>query len=87
MVTPQTPGVPDHAAEESPGVARDAKQRAWRTMLQGLLLDVLVAVALVVYEAMAVAEPDWRLLLLSLLKTGLMAAASYVMRVVRPPTE
>lgn len=73
---PQTPGRADHAADPN----ADARSRALRTFLQGLALDVLLAVCLVVYEAMTAAEPDWRLLLLTLAKTVLTTAAAYVMR-------
>lgn len=80
---PQTPGVADHAGEPA---AADARQRATRTFIQGLLIDVLLAAALVVYDALQAADVDWRLLALSLLKTALTTVASYVMRKVAPPT-
>lgn len=80
-IQPQTPGEPDHAAPD------DARNRAWRTLLQGLLLDVLAAVALVVYEAVSAEEPDLRLLLILVGKTALTTAASYVHRKLQPPAD
>ena len=59
----------------------DASNRALRTFLQGLALDVLVAGALVVHEATGGDGPlDWRLLAASLLRTVAQSAAAYVMR-------
>ena len=58
----------------------------FRTVIQGLLTDILVAVAFVVYDAMSNDVVDWRFLLITLGKTALMTAASYIMKNVRPPT-
>lgn len=89
MSTPQQPGVPDHAAAEDPESTRDARNRAIRTVIQGLLTDVLVAVAIVVYDALQTSahSPDWKLLGMSVVKTVMITVASYVMRKLRPPTE
>lgn len=59
---------------------RDAKNRAWRTIIQGLAVDVVVAVALVTYDVTSAEDPDYRLLLGTLTKTVLQTTASYVMR-------
>lgn len=67
-------------AEKAAQLERDARNRALRTFLQGLALDIGVAVALLVYDAVQADQPDYRLLLASLIKTVLQVAASYVMR-------
>lgn len=61
-------------------LAQDARNRAWRTLLQGLGVDILVAVGFVLYDALQSATPDYRLLLLSLVKTALVTVASFLMR-------
>ena len=83
-IDPETPGTPDHAA---PATETDAVSRALRTFVQGLLTDVLLAVVLVVSDALRETTEtiDWRLLGLATLKTAAMTAASYVMRKVAPP--
>lgn len=65
---------------------QDARNRALRTFLQGLALDVLLAVALVVADATRSDEPDYRLLAAALVRTVLQAGASYVMRRVLDPS-
>lgn len=67
-------------------LGQDARNRALRVFLQGLALDVLLAVALVVYDATQSAEVDYRLLGAALLRTVLQSAASYVMRRVLDPS-
>lgn len=67
-------------AQQARLLERDARNRALRTFLQGLALDVLVAVCLVVYDAVQTEHPDYRLLLATVIKTGMATAASYVMR-------
>lgn len=74
--------MPDHASPENAAI-----ERALRTFAQGLGLDLLLALAMVVYDAMLQATVDWRLLGLALLKTTLMTVASYVMRRLAPPRE
>lgn len=59
---------------------RDARNRALRTFLQGLAIDVGVAVAFAVYDALQADQPDYRLLGLTLIKTVLTTIASFVMR-------
>lgn len=63
-------------------IQADATNRALRTFLQNLGIDLLVAVALVVYTTVGSGAPiDWALLGLSVLKTVLATAASYIMRI------
>lgn len=76
-----TPGVPDHAAR----VETDARDRAIRTLLQGLLVDLLLAIAVTVTDVVSANGLDWRLLGLALGKTIVMTATSYVARKVAPP--
>lgn len=60
---------------------RDARNRALRVFLQGVAIDVAVAVSLLVLELTKSAElPQWRVLALSFARTILGAVASYVMR-------
>lgn len=79
MVQPQTPGVPDHAATtgllDKPEI---------RTLVQGIAIDVLVALCLVVVEATQGDTVDWRLLVALLLKTVVYTIASGIMKRVRP---
>lgn len=74
-----TPG-PDHAA---------APQRFWesapfRTTVQGISIDVALAVALVIYGATSGDAVDWKLLGALLIKTLLMTVASSFMKRVKP---
>lgn len=77
---PQTPGEPDHAA---PAINSSLPLR---TFVQGILIDVVVAVCLLVIEATASESVDWWLLLASLGRTLLQVVASSVMRRLVPPT-
>ena len=68
----------------------DARNRAWRTFVQGLLTDVLAAVLLVAIPAIngsdfAWSGKFWVALGLLVAKSALMAAVSYVARQVLPP--
>lgn len=59
----------------------DARNRALRTFLQGLGIDLLVAVALVVHQVATDPSPVvWTLLGASLARTAAQTAASYIMR-------
>lgn len=71
---------------EAAVLSRDARNRAVRTFVQGLALDVLVAVALLVLDALGRGEVEWRLLLLSLGRTVAQTAAAYIMRKVVDPS-
>jgi di/tricarboxylate transporter len=69
----------------------DAKDRAWRTFIQGFAIDVGVAVVLVL--AVAFTKIEWTLLYwqglgLSLSRTILQSGVAYLMRVfVKPHIE
>lgn len=77
------PGQADHAAPARTGILSSLPGR---TVLQGVLVDVVLALALVVYEALSRGEVvDWRLLWALVVKTALMTVASSIMRRVRPP--
>lgn len=56
-----------------------------RTILQGIAIDVLLALCLVVITATSTDNVAWRLIPLALAKTALMAIASSVMKRVKPP--
>lgn len=62
----------------------DAKNRAWRTLLQGLAADVLVAVAAVLLawlpDADITSAEAWTVVAVTLAKTALTTAASWIMR-------
>lgn len=75
-----TPG-PDHAAPPAGLLA----SLPFRTLVQGLALDVLLAVCLVVYDASSGDAVDWRLLGLALVRTVLQTGASSVMKRLKPP--
>ena len=62
----------------------DAINRSWRTLLQGLLFDVLAAVSLVFLPLITGAETwgdlDWKTMGFLLAKTVVVAGFSYLMR-------
>lgn len=64
--------------------AIDARNRAARTFIQNLLLDVLVAVLLLLWPAVSAAQSmedfNWSLLAFSFVKTILVTVVSYIMR-------
>jgi hypothetical protein len=73
-----------------PSASADATNRAWRTFLQGLLVDVVSAVALALLPALAGAEfawtaEYWTAVALLAGKTAVMTVVSYVSRKVVPP--
>lgn len=73
-----------------PAVRTDATNRAWRTLAQGLLVDVLAAVVLAVGPALAGADFAWSkaywLTLAGLAaKSAITAVVSFVARRVLPP--
>ncbi|PWR05177.1 hypothetical protein DKT68_28270 [Micromonospora acroterricola] len=68
----------------------DARNRAIRTFVQGLITDVLIAVLPVLYEAVsdwdgAFTSEYWTVVGISVLKTLAIAVVSYVMRLQRTP--
>ena len=64
----------------------DARNRAFRTLLQGLAFDVAAAIVIVLYTAFSSAEAwgdiQWTLLGFTLAKTFAVSALSYLMRTV-----
>ena len=69
---------------------RDARNRAMRTFAWGLMTDVLVVVLPLLLDALnaydgAGGRQYWVTVGVSLGKTALMVAISYVMRKVKPP--
>lgn len=63
----------------------DAKNRAFRTFIQGLGVDILVALAVYILPVLVGANGwadlvEWKIILFSLIKTVLTTAASYTMR-------
>lgn len=68
----------------------DARNRAWRTLAQGALLDVTAAIVLAVGPALAGSDFAWsRAYWLSLAglaaKTGVQSVVSYIARRAVPP--
>lgn len=68
----------------------DARVRAWRTLVQGLLTDVGLAVLAVVVSAVTGADfawssAFWLALLAAVGKSALVAGASYLGRQLLPP--
>lgn len=65
---------------------RDARNRAWRTLLQGLAFDVLAAIVLVVFTAVSKANAwgdlEWSLIAFTLFKSAMVSGLSYLMRTV-----
>lgn len=65
---------------------KDARNRAFRTLIQGLAFDVAAALTIVLYTAFSSAEGwgdiQWALLGFTLTKTFAVSALSYLMRTV-----
>lgn len=65
-------------------LTEDAKNRSWRTALQGLAIDVLVGITLVILSAFATANGwsdfQWAILGFSVAKSAVQAAAAFIMR-------
>jgi F0F1-type ATP synthase assembly protein I len=71
-------------------VAADARNRAWRTFVQNLLVDVVSAVALAVLPAMSGSDFAWSAgywgtVATLAAKTAVLTVVSYVGRKVVPP--
>lgn len=69
-------------------IARDARSRAWRTFLQGLVIDVGTGLLVTLASAFNVIEwswPYWAALGLLLAKTLLQSLIASIMRRVIPP--
>lgn len=72
-----------YSNETSVAVQKDARERSLRSLLQGLGVDVVIAVILVLGTSIGSLEwtpAYWQLLGATLAKTVVQAAASYVMR-------
>lgn len=67
-------------------VKADARNRAWRTLLQGLMFDMGAASVLVGYTAISKAngwgDLEWTLLSFTFFKSVAVSAFSYLMRTV-----
>jgi hypothetical protein len=83
---PEPPAEPPPTAQDV--VVADARNRSWRTLIQGLLFDVFAAVVASV-AMLTGADPfvkeTWITFGLLLLKSVASAAISYVMRLRIPP--
>jgi hypothetical protein len=74
-----------------PSAEADAKNRAWRTLAQGLLVDVTGSVVLAVGPALAGADfawtrGYWAAVGLLAAKTAIQSVVAYVGRKVAPPS-
>lgn len=69
-----------------PSLKADARNRAFRTLLQGLAFDVGAALCIVIYTAFANAsgwgDIQWALIAFTLTKTFVVTGLSYLMRTV-----
>lgn len=65
---------------------RDAQNRAWRTLVQGLAFDVGTAIVLVLSTTLPGVnnwgEIEWTIIGFSVAKSAVMAALAYLMRTV-----
>lgn len=65
-------------------IEKDAQNRAWRTLLQGLMFDATAAGVLVLFTAISRAESwsqlEWTILSFTLFKSVMVSALSYLMR-------
>lgn len=76
----------ENMLERSPEVKSEAKQRGARTLLQGAIATVLVAVLPVLYAAFSagVDTINWETLKISALTAGSTALISFAMNWVKP---
>ncbi len=77
-----------HISGEPVAVRADAAERSLRSLVQGLALDIVVAVALVLSTAFGAIEwtpTYWKAIGLTLAKSVLQAVVSYIMRVYVTP--
>ena len=70
-------------------VERDAQTRAYRTLIQGLMVDVLAAIAVALTAAIAGGiewtQAYWVALGLAVAKSAIVAVVSYIARRAVPP--
>jgi hypothetical protein len=73
--------LPDRAKDE---LAADARNRSWRTFLNGITVDVAIALLLVLTQSVGSAQGwddfEWGVLAFTFAKTAVMTAGSYVLR-------
>lgn len=81
MTHPGNDGIPQHAAAATGLLA----SLPGRTIIQGVLVDVLLSICLVLYDSLSDENLNWNLLWGLLAKTALMTLASSIMRRVKPP--
>lgn len=76
---------------DSPAAGRDAAERAWRTLGQGLLVDLAAGVGVALAAGIAGGiqwtQAYWLALGLAVAKSGVTAIVSYVARKLVPPVE
>lgn len=69
-----------------PDIQGDARNRAFRTLIQGLAFDVAAALCIVLYTAFSAAQGwgdlEWALLGFTVAKTFVVSGLSYLMRTV-----
>lgn len=75
-------GVADHAPKRK----RWWNSLPFRTFIQGLATDVGIVVCLALVELASSDHVDWWVWLITLGKTVLMTAASYIMKRLKPPS-
>jgi len=64
----------------TPATPADAKSRAWRTLLQNLLVDVVLAVVVVVMPLVSGNDVNVGLVVASAVKTALVTALAFIQR-------
>lgn len=71
-----------------PRLRQDAGNRAYRTFLQGLGIDILVAVSILAYNLSSSPDDElsWLLIGASLARTVVQSAAAYIMRAFLDPS-
>lgn len=76
-------------ANSTPPVVRDASTRAYRTLVQGLIVDVLAAVVVALSAGIATGiewtQTYWIALALAVAKSSITAIVSYFARTMVPP--
>ena len=72
-----------YSNESAVAVQKDARERSFRSLLQGLAVDVSIAVILVLATTVSSLEwtaAYWQVLGLTVAKSGIQAMVSYLMR-------
>ena len=74
-------------------VKKDAKDRAWRTSVQGLIATVVVAVLTAFADLLGgdsvdlLSSAGWKVVLGTVAGAAIMAVSAYVQRILNPPKE